>query len=168
MNNKTRKSFNHNFVLTNHAIEQYCSRTKYGLKFDEAKSFLLNAVNNNIYKIENTKTGEDKWHVPTAECVFISKYENKQNVVVTILSDRNITINNPIEHDLEIFNNCSYKDFDIETKYKILDLIKENKSKTVEKISNNVSTREVVLNNEKLLVLYNKSQKEVNKIEIVK
>lgn len=79
---------NTRFNLTDHAIEQFITRKRENGSFDKSKKFISQQIKEYVYKLpEKTRTGEDKWHVPSANCVLISKYEYGTNVVTTIISD---------------------------------------------------------------------------------
>lgn len=154
--------FNNKFDLRNHAIEQYLSRKKTGLSAYETRLFLNRQINNQVYKLKTrTRSGEDQWHVPTAKCILISKYENGTNVVVTIINDDRLVFETSTQ-DVTLLDNLSYLDTFSTITDELKYLVKNNQTQIYEKISSRTKLHKVILNNRSIIFTYNTNSKNID------
>lgn len=154
-------NFNLKFDLRNHAIEQFLSRKRSPRSSLETRLYLNRQISKNVYKLkEKTRSGEDKWHVPTAQCVLISKYENGINVVVTIINDDRLiqefnNADNDFMEKLSLFDTYNHM-FDV-----LIDMVQTNKTEILERLSSRTKLHKAVVDNVVVKFSYNTNSKNI-------
>lgn len=154
-------NFNPNFDLRNHAIEQYLSRKRSNNSSFSTRLFLNRQINKYVYKLEEkTRSGEDKWHVPSANCILISKYEQGVNVVVTIINDDRLVheINSAEDSFME---RLSLFDTYNQISDVLVDLVRTNKTEVVEKLSSRTRLHKAVVDGKIVKFSYNTNSKNI-------
>ena len=156
--------FNPKFDLRNHAIEQYLSRKRTNCSALETRFYLNRQIDKYVYKLDQkTRSGEDKWHVPSAQCILISKYENGINVVVTIINDDRLVheINSSTD---DFMDKLSLFDTYNQMTDILIDMVRNNKTEVIEKLSSRTRLHKAVLNDKIVKFSYNTNS---NNIEIL-
>lgn len=169
------KKLNPKFDLRNHAIEQYNSRKRITCSAKETRAYLIRHINKSAYKLKKrTRTGEEQWHVPSAGCILITKYERGVNVVVTIINDNSII--NDINYAEELYLNSlldveynNYKFNEQETgseitNDKLVELIKTGKTEVIERLSSRTKVHKVIVDNKIIKFTYNTNSKKIGNI----
>ena len=179
-NNKPK----HKFDFRNHAIEQYVSRKRLDMTASGARAFLNAEINRNAYKLEEkTRSGQDQWHVPGANCILITKYENGINVVVTIIKDQRLMSDKDfLAQEDENVNDSfmsSLMQLDTTAKYdtqqlennqdfiidQIKDLLKDNRTKVISKLSSRNKLHQTVIDDKVITFEYNNDSKRIKIVE---